>query len=71
MNHGSSDNLKVDELRSEDLCDSNSIHSDTLRKIIINKVTFDAKGSSSQMNCLFHAIKLSDAAMNAGSNHHL
>ena len=71
MNNGNSDNLKADELISEDSYDSNHVHSDTLRKIIINKVTFDVKDSSSQGNCLFNAIKLSDVAMNAGSNHHM
>ena len=38
---------------------------------MINKVTCDVKGSSSQGNCLFNAIKLSDVAMNAGSNNHM
>ena len=70
LNDGSVDNAKVDELWSEDLCDSNSDQSDTLWKIIINKEIYDVKGSSSQGNWLFNAIKQSDVAMNADSNHH-
>ena len=71
FNDGSVDSIKVDQLRPEDLCHSNSDRSDTLRKIIINKVTYDEKGSSSQKNYLFNAIKLSNVAMNVGVSHHM
>ena len=43
FNDGSVDSIKVDQIRPEDLCDSNFDYSDALRKIIINKITYDVK----------------------------
>ena len=70
LNYGSAYCAEVDELGSDDSCDSNSDHSDALRKMLINKEVCDAICSSSQVNCLFNAMKQSDVSMKAGSKHH-
>ena len=71
MNEGSEDNVVVVEKLSEETCSYESEYLQSLRNIMMNKMTYDVKKSSSHGNCLFSAINQSEVAMNAGKKHHM